>query len=142
MRPLAENQLHPLEIVDAREAAHKASEKQREVEDQIRRDSAALAEAERAYRKALSVRIVELRAEGMAVTACSEVARGETQIASLRYARDVAEGVLEATRQQSFRRGADRRDVDTLLRWSMARDLRVDTTPGVQWDRPPLEPVA
>jgi hypothetical protein len=58
---LADNKLHPLEIQDARTAAHRASELQREVEDQIKRDARALADAERAYRKALSVRIVELR---------------------------------------------------------------------------------
>lgn len=133
---LAENQLHPLEIQDARQAAHRASELQREVEDRLRKTSRDLAEAERAYRKKLSERIVELKAEGMAATTCGEVARGEKGVADLRYQRDVAAGVFEAAKQEAFRRGADRRDVDTLLNWSMKRDLRVDVPPA-DWDRQP-----
>lgn len=130
---LGENQLHPLQIEDAREAAYRASEVQREVENSIRTASADLAEAERAYRKALSRRITELRAE-LPATVCKDVARGEKAVADLRYTRDVAAGVLEAHRQQGFRRGADRRDLDTLLNWSMRRDLRTDTPPP-GWDR-------
>lgn len=138
---LADNSLHPLEIEDAREAAHRASELQREVEDAIREAARDAANRERAYRQALSVRILELHAEGTAITACSEIARGESTVANLRYQRDVAEGVLEAARQQAFRRGADRRDVGVLLTWSMHRDLRTDTPPP-GFDRPTLEPVA
>lgn len=141
MSALADNRLHPLEIADAREAAHRASELQREVEDSIRTAARDAANKERAYRQALSVRILELHAEGTAITACSEIARGETKVAMLRYERDVAEGVLEAARQQAFRRGADRRDVGVLLTWSMHRDLRTDTPPP-EFDRPTLEPAA
>jgi hypothetical protein len=133
---VAENQLHPLEIEDARSAAHRASELQREVEDRLKDASRKLAEAERVYRKKLSERIVELKAEGMAVTMCGEVARGEKAVADLRYNRDVAAGVFEAAKQEAFRRGADRRDVDTLLNWSMKRDLRVDTPPA-DWGQQP-----
>lgn len=130
MTPLADNSLHPLEIEDARQAAFRASELQRGVEDRIREASRQLAEAELAYRKRLSQRILELRAEGHAITACGDIARGETDVANLRYDRDVKQGVLEATRQEAFRRGSDRRDIDTLLNWSMRRDLRTDTPPA------------
>lgn len=133
---LAENTIHPLQIEDAREAAFKASELQRSCEDQLRQTSRDLAEAERAYRKALSEKILELKAGGMAITACSDVARGDKEVADLRYDRDVAEGVMEAARQACFRRGADRRDLDTLLGWSMRRDLRTDTEP-VDWSAQP-----
>lgn len=127
---LGENTISPLEIADARQAAHRASEVQREVEEMLRRASADLAEKERRYREKLSLRMVELHAEdGIAWTACGDIARGEEATAKLRYERDVAEGVLEAVRQQAFRRGADRRDLDTLLDWSKRRDLRVDTPP-------------
>lgn len=130
------NQLHPLLIEDARSAAHRASELQRGVEDRIRTASRELAEAERVYREALSKRIVALYAEGKAITACSDIARGESEIARLRYERDVKQGVLEAARQEAFRRGADRKDIDTLLRWSQARDLRADTPPA-DWSEQP-----
>jgi hypothetical protein len=135
---LAENQLHPLQIENAREAAHRASELQRKVEDDVRNASKDLAEKERAYRKLLSERILALKAEGHAITACGDIARGEKEVADLRYKRDVAEGVLEAARQQAFRRGADRRDIDTLLHWSMSRDLRTDAPPSPSQQEPPI----
>jgi hypothetical protein len=129
---VADNKLtHPLEIADAREAAHRASELQREVEDAIKAASRDLAEAERRYRKALAEKIVTAHADdGIAWTTCADVARGDKAVADLRYARDVAEGVLDAMRQQAFRRGSDRRDLDTLLNWSMHRDLRTDAPPA------------
>lgn len=136
---IAENKLHPLQIEDARDSAHRASEMQRECEDRIKGTSRTLADAERAYRLKLSTRILALKAEGMAVTMCGEVARGETEVANLRYARDVAAGVFEAAKQESFRRGADRRDVHQLLVWSEKRDLRTDDPPA-SWSRPEAVP--
>lgn len=127
---LGTNTLHPLAIEDAREAAHQASELQRGVEDRMREHSRALAEAERAYRKRLAERILAMKADGVAVTACETIAKGEKDVADLRYQRDVAQGIFEATRQEAFRRGADRADVGRLLDWSRARDLRTDTPPG------------
>lgn len=126
---VAENQLHPLEIEDARQAAYRASELQREVEDSMREASRKLAECERTYRLALTTRILELKIEGYAITMCGEIARGDKEVARLRYERDVAEGVFDAAKQQAFRRGADRKDIDTLLNWSMKRDLRTDSPP-------------
>lgn len=130
MTGLADNTLHPLEIEDARDAAYRASELQRLVEDRIRQASRDLAEAERAYRKALAVRMLELRADGHAITACGDLARGDQRVADLRFNRDVAGGVFEAAKQEAFRRGSDRRDLDTLLNWSMKRDLRTDAPPA------------
>ena len=121
---LGANTLHPLEISDARDAAFRASELQRQVEDDLRRDSRALADAEREYRKALATKIITLRDAGNAITACETIAKGDEHVADLRHARDLAAGVWEATRQQAFRRGADRRAVEELLVWSRARDLR------------------
>ena len=129
-----QNTLSPLQIEDAREAAFRASELQREVEDGLRAESRKLAEAERVYRERLSVRITQLHAgdgetKGLAITTCETVAKGEPDVARLRYERDVQHGVVDAIRQQAFRRAADRRDVDTLLNWSMRRDLAAPTQP-------------
>jgi hypothetical protein len=132
----AENTISPLEIADARQAAHKASELQRGVEDGIRNASRNLAEAERQYRLALAKEILRLKAQdGVAWTACEHIARGEPKVADLRYARDVAKGVLEAASQQAFRYGADRRDLHRLIEWSQRRDLRTDAPPE-QWPQP------
>lgn len=135
MNALGENKLHPLQIEDAREAAHEASKKQREVEDAIRDASRNLAEAERQYRLKLTERILHLHAQdGVAWTMCGEIARGEKAVADLRYARDVAKGILEAALQQGFRRGADRKDVHRLLAWSEGREMRTDVEP-MNWSR-------
>lgn len=131
----AENTISPFEILDAREAAHRASEQQRAVEDRIRTASRDLAETERQYRLALTTKILELHAQdGVAWTACDVIARGEKNVAELRYKRDVAKGVLEAAQQQAYTYAADRRDLHRLIEWSQRRDLRVDAPP-VDWDR-------
>lgn len=124
------NKLHPLEIEDARAAAFRASELQRGVEDSIREHSRGWAAAERAYRQRLAERILEYKAAGNAITACEVIAKGQKDVADLRYARDIARGMFEATKQEAFRRGADRADVHQLLEWSMKRELRVDTQPS------------
>lgn len=133
---LGEYRLHPLEIPDARAAAFRASELQREVEDEIRVKGRALADAERDYRRKLTTRMLLLHAggKGMAITAVESVARGEEEVSALRHARDIARANLEAAQQQAFRRGADRKDVQTLLNWSMHRDLRTDTPPPETFD--------
>ena len=125
-----ENTISPFEIEDARAAAHKASEQQRGVEDSIRDASRKLADAERRYRLKLTETIFRLHAdEGVAWTACDVIARGEVDVARLRYDRDVAKGILEAIQQQAFAFAADRRDLHRLIEWSQRRDLRIDTPP-------------
>lgn len=140
---LGENKLHPLQIEDARDAAYEASKLQRQVEEEIRQKSRALANAERKYREALAQKILALRAQEdkPAWSVCDDLARGDSHVARLRFERDVAEGILDASRQQAFRRGADRKDVQALLRWSQAVQLRTDVPPA-DYDRPSLEPVA
>lgn len=130
MPDFGENTISPLEIADAREAAFKASDLQRGCEDRIRKAGRDLAQAEQNYRQALAEKILSARAEDeVAWTAAADIARGDKHVAKLKFDRDVADALLEAAKQEAFRRGADRRDVDTLLNWSMRRDLRVDTPP-------------
>lgn len=132
---LGPNELHPLQIADARDAAFRASELQRRVEDDMRDAGRKLATAEEAYRRALSFRIYELH-EGktphgaVAWTLCEAIAKGEDPVAELRRTRDDARVELEVLRQQAYRRGADRADVARLLTWSMNRELRTDTPPA------------
>lgn len=57
------------------------------------------AEKEYKYRTALSKRLVELRAEGQAVTHLSDIAKGEPEIAKLRLERDIAEGLYESSKE-------------------------------------------
>lgn len=109
------------------EAAVKASEdaeiEQRRVESEIHSAYKQYAQKERLYRVALARRILELKSQGMAVTACEVVAKGDKAIADLRYERDIAEGVKETAKHAAWRANADRRDVSDLIRWSARRDL-------------------
>jgi hypothetical protein len=134
---LGENRLHPLQIEDARAAAFRASELQRDVEDDLRRAGRRLASLERAFRRNLSIRIWELRKQGIAITACENLAKGEEPVCTLRKKRDDAQVQVEVLQQQAFRRGADRKDVHLLLDWSMRRDLRTDTPPA-DWRTQPV----
>lgn len=113
----------PYDWAAAQAAQAKASERQRQSEQFVIDSWKRYAEAERAYREALATRIVALKAEGTAVTACADIARGEKSVAALKHARDVAEGVREAAGQAAWRASADRRAEQSFLEWSLRRDL-------------------
>jgi hypothetical protein len=49
------------------------------------------AETEKCYRMALSKKMLEYRAEGYPVTIISDMCRGDEEVASLKYERDMAE---------------------------------------------------
>lgn len=51
------------------------------------------------YRTALSKRLVQLRAEGQAVTHLADIARGMEDIAELRFNRDIAEGLVKSAEE-------------------------------------------
>lgn len=135
---VGENKLHPLEIAEARQACHRASEFQRDVEDKLREAAKKLAAAERLYRRELRKRTLTLHVRGdeehgtgpLAITTCEGIARGEEKVSSLRYDRDIAQGEFESLQQEAYRRGADRKDVHQLLTWSEKRDLRTDAEPA------------
>lgn len=113
----------PYDFGRAREAAAAASAAQYAAETFARDAAKDFAHREEAYRVALAKRIVELHAEGTAWSVCGDVARGDTEVARLRRERDIAEGVREAAQQACWRRSADRKDTQSFIRWSQARDL-------------------
>lgn len=57
------------------------------------------AKKEYLYRMALSKRLIELRAEGQAVTNLADIARGEPEIAKLRYERDISQGLYDSAQE-------------------------------------------
>lgn len=59
----------------------------------------ALAEAERAYRVALSSKILTLRESGYPATLIGDLARGDAEVARLKFDRDCAEVVYESSRE-------------------------------------------
>jgi len=113
----------PYTFGEAVERSNALSAAQEVAEAETRRAYAQFAEAERVYRKALAEKIVRLRAEGAAATTAADLARGEAQVAELRYRRDVAEGIVEAAKQAGWRLQANRRDGHEFIDWSKRRDL-------------------
>ena len=66
---------------------------------EMKERSKKFAEAEHNYRVALSQRLTELRAEGQPVTHLGDIARGAKKIASLKLARDIAEGLYDSSKE-------------------------------------------
>lgn len=113
----------PWTFAQARQASDGAETEQRRVESEIHDAYKDYARKERLYRVALARRILELRQQGMAITACEVVAKGDQAIAALREERDLAEGLKETAKHAAWRANADRRDTSDLIRWSARRDL-------------------
>jgi hypothetical protein len=113
----------PWTFSEARQASDNAETEQRRVEGEVFNAYKDYARAEMLYAVALARRMFELKAQGVAITACERLAKGEKAIAALRYERDVAEGVRETAKHAAWRANADRRDTNELLTWSCRRDL-------------------
>ena len=99
-------------------ASREASEAQHNAERWYAEKGRELAEAERAYRKALAERIIKLKSEGTPATVAKDLARGEKAVADLCFARDLAEGLRDAAAQSIWRHTADRRELEQFLDWS------------------------
>lgn len=126
--------LTPFDLPQAREAIKTAGALQRGAEQAMREEAGKLASRERAYRLLLANKITRLHTEGVAWTTCETIAKGDPEVAQARYDRDVQRGVLDATQQAAFRHGADRRDLHTILTWSMRRELAENGGPDDRLD--------
>lgn len=113
-----------LDIVGAREAESEASRGQLKAEDQLVEAAGRLAEAERSYRVELAKCMTRLHADGIAWTACRDMALGDERVAELRFERDLAKGIKEAADQAAYRLSADRRALGRLVEWSQRIDIR------------------
>ncbi|MEJ7783393.1 MAG: hypothetical protein WKF96_01230 [Solirubrobacteraceae bacterium] len=131
----------PYDFSQAKAAQREASTRQRAAEQFVIDSWKGYAEAERAYRAALAAKIVELKAGGMAVTACADVARGEPAVAALKHRRDIAEGVREAAGQAAWRASADRKAEQSFLEWSARKDIAETYQPPTH-DDPRFAPVS
>lgn len=123
--------VRPYDYQGAKRAIVQQSRLDREADRTVREAFKDYAEKERRYRVRLSKRIVELKAEGMAVTVAGDVARGEEDIAQLKYERDCAEGGKEAALAVKWANAADRRELEQLVNWSMRVDLGSSQDPAI-----------
>lgn len=108
----------PYDFGEAKAAIERASQNMKSSEQFTRDAYDRAGAAEKAYRIALARKIVELHAEGIAWTVTQDLAKGDPQVAHLRYERDVAEGVKEAAVSATWRHTADRKDLTGLVEWS------------------------
>ena len=113
----------PWTLPEAREAVHDAAAAQAKAEDRVKDAYRAFAEAEAAYRRQLAIRILEYKAEGIAITMCGELARGDERVSELRRSRDIAEGAREAAVASLWRMNANRKDVRAFATWSQRREF-------------------
>ena len=75
------------------------------------------------YRTALSKRLVELRASGQPVTHLADIARGEENIARLRFDRDIAEGLKNSAEKGTdfYKLYAKLMEAQTSREWVQAK---------------------
>lgn len=113
----------PYDFGQAYDADRNAEATQRAAEKFIVDCATTYANAESAYRQALAEKILALKADGMAWTTCSDVARGDVRVAALKVKRDIAEGMQEAAIQAAWRASKSRDSENRRIEWSMRRDL-------------------
>lgn len=124
----------------AQSKSEDAAREQERLEEEVRDAYREHARAERSYNVALARRIWELKREGIAITACERLAKGDETIADLRERRDMAEGSKETAKLAAWRANADRRDITGLIDWSMRRDMAefYGRTQEPDWSRQPV----
>lgn len=113
----------PWDFGTAHEKGQTSSVRQEAGEEAVRTAYKELAEKRRAYYTARAKKILELRAGGMAITACETVAKGDPVVVNLGYAYKVAEGIVEAAKSAGWRLNKDRALVEEFVNWSKRREL-------------------
>ena len=81
------------------------------------------AKREKEYRIALSKRLIQRKAEGYAVTNLADIVRGEEDIATLKYERDIAEGLKNSAEKgvDFYKLKARIMDGQTSREWGQAK---------------------
>lgn len=77
--------------------------------------SKGFAEAERAYRKALSIEIMKLKSEGLNVSIMADVARGNCS--DLKYERDLKEGLYRSSLESCKALQAELSGLQSVMRY-------------------------
>lgn len=113
----------PWDFSEAVKRSEDGRTEQERIEGEVKTAYQAYARAERTYAVALARRMWELKRDGIAITACERLAKGDPSIAALREKRDESEGLKETAKMAGWRATADRRDVEALIDWSKRREL-------------------
>lgn len=108
----------PWDFPQAQEASREAQRLQIQAEQVYTAANDDLAAKERSYKVALAQEITRLHADGTAWTTAEELARGSSHIADLRYARDLAKGVMKGAESSLWRHAGNRKDTLAFIEWS------------------------
>jgi hypothetical protein len=108
----------PWDFSDAYAAFRKASQAQINAEKFVIEATKQYAAKEQAYRIALAETIVRVKAEGASWSAAADLARGDKEVARLKYERDVQAGVKLAAEEAVWRAKDDRKDAGRFIDWS------------------------
>ena len=109
----------PYDYGGSKRAFARGSREQAEAARFQREAGEKLAQAERDYRVALAKKVHHLHAvEGVAWTACADLARGDEEVAALKFARDLARATYEACEQVAWQASSNRRALERLVDWS------------------------
>ena len=113
----------PWDFNEAKSAAARSSVAQRQAEELFVEATEAYAECEAAYRQELAKEMLRLRLDGMPATLVPDLARGNERVSALKLERDVKSGLLDSAKNAIWRHTADRRDVQSFVRYSMEVNL-------------------
>ena len=113
----------PWDFDEAREACRKATYAQEHAEKELCEAGRSYALARGAYDLALGKRIVVLRADGTPATLCEKLANGTEEVARLRQAMLIAEGVYKAMEHAAWRHNQNRKDAQRFADWSQRREF-------------------
>ncbi len=121
----------------ARQKALDAEGKQEAAEKRLAEAYEEAGAAERAYKEALALKILALKAAGVAWTVCGDLARGDAKVAELREIRDIKLGAREAANVAVWRHKDNRKDSRGFAQWSERRELAeaYGAVPGPDWDQ-------
>jgi hypothetical protein len=113
----------PWDFDEAREWARQASALQAASNKQIPeayKDAAIKGEA---FYVARSQKMYELNAAGIAWTACKSLAEGDKDVARLKKAYEIAQGVREGAIHAGWKASKDRDDTSRFIDWSSRREI-------------------
>lgn len=87
-----------VEPIEVAEALYKTSKRLDKGADIITSKAKEFAQSEKDYRIALAKEITKLKISGMPVTLINDLARGNEEVASLKFNRDLGENTFKASR--------------------------------------------
>lgn len=104
-----------MELIQIADEIRRVSKRLDEAPKAIFKASKEFAEAERAYRKALSIEIMKLRADGLPGNLCESVAKGN--VSDFLYKRDLCEGLYRSSLESCKALQAELSGLQSVMRY-------------------------